>query len=46
MNIDWAVFRKNLKFLIALIKPSLAKALSVPLLMAGIGILNAPLWLV
>ncbi|MEZ9438223.1 HTH domain-containing protein [Vibrio atlanticus] len=45
MNIDWAVFRKNLKFLIALIKPSLAKALSVPLLMAGIGILNAPLWL-
>lgn len=45
MNIDWDVVRKNIKFLVALFRPSLAKALSVPLLLAGIGILNPPLWL-
>ncbi|WP_162540621.1 hypothetical protein [Aeromonas caviae] len=45
MNIDWDVVRKNIKFLVALYRPSLAKALSVPLLLAGVGILNTPLWL-
>lgn len=45
MNIDWDIVRENTKFLVALIRPSLAKALSVPLLLAGIGILNPPLWL-
>lgn len=45
MNIDWDVVRKNIKFLVALFRPSLAKALSVPLLLAGIDILNPPLWL-
>ncbi|UGA51572.1 MULTISPECIES: hypothetical protein [Dickeya] len=45
MNIDWDIARKNIKFLVALIRPSLAKALSVPLLLAGIGILNPPIWL-
>jgi len=45
MNNDWDVVRKNIKFLVALFRPSLAKALSVPLLLAGIGILNPPLWL-
>lgn len=45
MNIDWDVVRKNIKFLVALFRPSLAKALSVPLLLAGIHILNPPLWL-
>jgi len=44
MNIDWDVVRKNIKFLVVLFRPSLAKALSVPLLMAGVGILNTPLW--
>lgn len=45
MNTGWDVVRKNIKFLVALFRPSLAKALSVPLLLAGIGILNPPLWL-
>lgn len=45
MNIDWGVVRKNIKFLVVLFRPSLAKALSLPLLLAGIGILNPPLWL-
>lgn len=45
MNIDWDVVRKNIKFLVALFRPSFAKALSVPLLLAGIGMLNPPLWL-
>lgn len=45
MNIDWAVVWKNIKFLVALFRPSLAKAISMPLLLAGIGILNPPLWL-
>lgn len=45
MNIDWDVVRKNIKFLVALFRPSLTKALSVPLLLAGISILNPPLWL-
>lgn len=45
MYIDWGVVRKNIKFLVVLFRPSLAKALSLPLLLAGIGILNPPLWL-
>ena len=45
MNIDWTVVRDNVKFLVALFKPSLAKTLSLPLLLTGIGILNSPLWL-
>jgi len=45
MNINWGVIRKNLRFLVALIRPSLAKALSVPLLLAGLSVLNTPLWL-
>lgn len=45
MNINWDVARKNIKFLVSLFRPTLAKALSVPLLIAGIGILNTPLWL-
>ncbi|HHQ4654491.1 TPA: PIN domain-containing protein [Aeromonas hydrophila] len=45
MNINWDVVRKNIKFLVVLFRPSLAKALSVPLLLAGVGILNTPLWL-
>jgi len=34
-----------LNILICIFKPSLAKAISLPLLLAGIGILNSPLWL-
>ncbi|WP_330109826.1 hypothetical protein [Methylophaga thalassica] len=45
MNIDWDVVWKNTKYLVALFRPSLAKALSVPLLLAGIGILSPPWWL-
>jgi hypothetical protein len=45
MNIDWDVVRKNIKFLFALLKPSLAKTLSLPLLLAGIDILSPPWWL-
>lgn len=45
MNIDWDVVRKNIKFLVALFRPSLSKALSVPLLLAGIAILSPPWWL-
>lgn len=45
MSISWGVVRENIKFLVALLRPSFAKALSVPLLVAGIGILNPPLWL-
>jgi len=45
MSTDWDVVRKNVKFLIALFRPSLAKALSVPLLLAGTSILNPPFWL-
>lgn len=45
MNINWDVVRKNTKFLVVLFRPSLAKALSVPLLLAGIGILSPPWWL-
>ncbi|MGM5669694.1 hypothetical protein, partial [Enterobacter cloacae] len=45
MKIDWDVVLKNIKFLVVLFRPSLAKALSLPLLLAGVGILNTPLWL-
>ena len=45
MNINWDVVRKNIKFVVLLLRPSLAKALSVPLLLSGISILNPPLWL-
>jgi len=31
--------------ILSILKPSLAKALSVPLLLGGMGILNSPLWL-
>lgn len=37
--------KKDILKLLSIFKPSLAKALSVPLLVAGIGILNSPLWL-
>jgi hypothetical protein len=45
MNIDWDVVRKNVKFLVALFRPSIAKALSVPLLLGGLDLLNPSLWL-
>jgi hypothetical protein len=45
MKIGWDVVLKNIKFLVVLFRPSLAKALSLPLLLAGVGILNTPLWL-
>lgn len=45
MNIDWDVVRKNTKFFVTLLRPSLAKAISVPLLLGGIAILSTPLWL-
>ena len=37
--------KKDIWKLLSIFKPSLAKALSVPLLVAGMGILNSPLWL-
>lgn len=46
MNIDWSYWLdRAFKLLEAILKPSLAKAISLPLLLAGIGILNSPLWL-
>ena len=45
MNISWDVVWKYVKFLLPLFRPSIAKALSVPLMLAGIGILTPPWWL-
>ena len=42
MKIDWAEVRQTL---VLIFRPSLAKALSLPLLVAGIAILSEPLWL-
>ncbi|MEN0037956.1 MAG: hypothetical protein AAGC78_12860 [Cellvibrio sp.] len=42
MKIDWAEVRQTL---VLIFRPSLAKALSLPLLAAGIAILSEPFWL-
>jgi len=46
MSINWNKgLDQTIKLLVIIFKPSFAKALSLPLLMSGIGILNSPLWL-